>query len=92
MDEAEENGLTAVKNGSYLDLYLDGKWIADIHVEPDGRIGFFTGELDTMARKGGTASAMLIIGGTQLVEIRHDLEYKASKYAEAVFDEETSNE
>jgi hypothetical protein len=83
--------LEAKQNGRYIDLYLDGKWIADIHVEPDGRIGFFTGELDEIARKGGTASAMLLIGGKQLVEIRHNEELKAQKYLEAVLDETTDH-
>ena len=76
---------TTGNKSNYIDLYLGGKWIADIHVEPDGRIAFFTGELDEIARAGGTASAMIIIGGKQLIEIRHDMERKASMYAEKVF-------
>jgi hypothetical protein len=88
------NELTAKRSygGKYLDLYLDGAWIADIHMHDDGRLAFFTGELDTIARKGNTASAMLLIGGPDLVEIRHDLEHKVARYAEAVFDEVTGNE
>jgi len=81
--------LTAIKSNfsGYLHLYLNGEWIADIHVESDGRIAFFTGELDEMAKKGGTTPAMILIGGMDLVEIRHDMEHKAMKYAEAVFEE-----
>ena len=86
------NRLEAKRSDSYIDLYLDGSWIADIHVEPDSRIAFFTGELDTIARKGGTASAMLLIGGPNLVEVRHDEERKSRLYLEKVLDEATSQE
>jgi len=77
------------RHSGYIDLYLDGRWIADIHVEPDGRIAFFAGELDEIARIGGTASAMIIIGGKQLVEIRHNEKLKAQRYLESVLDETT---
>jgi len=67
--------LTAKKNGDYIDLYVDGEWIADIRLIGKNKIQFFTGELDVVARTGGTSSAYVIIGGPELVEIRRSPVY-----------------